>query len=213
VLATHRDPHYLANMGKVLDTLRHDYPRMLTEAPQMDIYTKDVIFRERLTADLHGKDAYLAFFWGLRFHCWVLLRNAQMEIKSLFVDEDRSAIHVRWRLSGYLRLVNVNWVLDGLSIYRLNSEGLCYLHTLENTVPPQAWRNARPVFERIRAQSARRQGVGAACHVRSASTPPVAFCFDPPRLFLYDDPPAAAINFRSSACSQRSKQPLSRPHK
>eukprot|EP00183_Erythrolobus_madagascarensis_P005399 CAMPEP_0185857418 /NCGR_PEP_ID=MMETSP1354-20130828/29497_1 /TAXON_ID=708628 /ORGANISM="Erythrolobus madagascarensis, Strain CCMP3276" /LENGTH=201 /DNA_ID=CAMNT_0028559689 /DNA_START=38 /DNA_END=641 /DNA_ORIENTATION=- len=134
-----RDPHYLANMGKVLDTLRHDYPRMLTEAPQMDIYTKDVIFRERLTADLHGKDAYLAFFWGLRFHCWVLLRNAQMEIKSLFVDEDRSAIHIRWRLSGYLRLVNVNWVLDGLSIYRLNSEGLCYLHTLENTVPPQAW--------------------------------------------------------------------------
>mmetsp|Transcript_217 Transcript_217/g.379 ORF Transcript_217/g.379 Transcript_217/m.379 type:complete len:233 (+) Transcript_217:303-1001(+) len=147
-----RSKEFHANLGHAIETIRYDYPNLLQSPPHVDILTKDVILRERMTADLHGKESYLRFFWALRFHVRIFCSNTTMQINSLFVDDERGVVHVRWRMEGKFRIVNASWILDGLCIYYFNADGLCYMHSLENTVPPKS--TARQLFKRIRESSA-----------------------------------------------------------
>ncbi|KAA8497356.1 hypothetical protein FVE85_1085 [Porphyridium purpureum] len=132
-----RGPDFNANVGKLIETLRDDYPCLLERAPNLDMFTEDVILREHLTADLHGKNKYWAFFWALRAHMRLMFREPRVEILNLFFDDMDMSVQLRWRLTGAPRLSNTTRVVDGISLYRVNQHGFCWMCELTNVNPPR----------------------------------------------------------------------------
>jgi len=134
----HRKPQFHANLGNLIETLREDYPQLMVKPPDLECMTDDITLCEHLTMDLHGKRQYLAFWFAFRLHCKVMFQRGKVEILSMFFDDNEDCLQVRWRLSAVPRIGNDKVIMDGLSLYKVNDDGMCYLHSLENTVPPKS---------------------------------------------------------------------------
>ncbi|GAB0491376.1 hypothetical protein MMPV_002629 [Pyropia vietnamensis] len=93
---------YAANLGTVIETLRSDYPHLLTRPPVGSIYTPDVAF---VSAGLTtaGAGAYGALWWAVRSVARLLLVRGEVAITSLYADASAGRVYVRWRLTGALR--------------------------------------------------------------------------------------------------------------
>lgn len=151
-----RSPDFHANVGTVIDTLRADYPHLLTHPPDFHIYRDDVVISDSTGYRLTGKDAYRTVLFLLRAHAKLFLTAASLHIVSMFYhDDNRPAVHVRWRMRSTPRV----WaptrsdspvILDGLSVYYLDSSGWIYHHTFESKVR-NGRKPARVVFERVPA--------------------------------------------------------------
>eukprot|EP00181_Compsopogon_caeruleus_P001411 CAMPEP_0184682418 /NCGR_PEP_ID=MMETSP0312-20130426/7226_1 /TAXON_ID=31354 /ORGANISM="Compsopogon coeruleus, Strain SAG 36.94" /LENGTH=357 /DNA_ID=CAMNT_0027134069 /DNA_START=74 /DNA_END=1147 /DNA_ORIENTATION=+ len=162
-----RKPDYHANVGKVIETLRADYPEILTRDPDFSIYTDNILFRDRVAYDIQGKDAYASFFWALRLHCRIFFSATSVEITSLFHDDREGIIHLRWRMWGLPRLLfrggrssassrggcpreDRSWIFDGMSIYRINNDGFVYEHDWDNNVYRRTPSRAlKPVWDSV----------------------------------------------------------------
>lgn len=153
-----RSPDFHANVGSVIDTLRTDYPTMLTEAPDLSIFRDDLILSDSNGNQLSGKDAYRTVLFLLRAHARLFLTGACIHIVSMFYcDEDsRPAIHVRWRMRATPRVwaSPTSIIIDGISLYYLDSHGCVAAHTFETRVRNgPAAEILRPVFNKQLVQN------------------------------------------------------------
>lgn len=49
-----KSPDFEVNLGKVISTLREDYPRILCEPPEFDIFTDEIELRDPVSAGMRG---------------------------------------------------------------------------------------------------------------------------------------------------------------
>jgi len=123
------------NLGKALDTLKKDYPDMLTKGPDFDIYTDDVDMVDPTGFTLHGLKNYKTFFQVLHsFISFFYCPESSGLTFRLIYDWNRSAIRVSWnavlipKLGGVRNKVHV----DGISIYKVDrGTGMITKHTID----------------------------------------------------------------------------------
>lgn len=144
-------------LGKAMDTLRKDYPEMLTESPDFSIYHEDIEVVDPSGFKLHNLERYKASF---RFLHGML---------NFFYDPSLSLLTFRLIYDCARKDIRVSWNaylvprplyggegnalhLDGISVYVLNKvSGLITHHRVErlllNDVPVQA---PQGIFEAMR---------------------------------------------------------------
>ena len=124
-----KHPDYYANVGDAIRTLREDLPQMFNKDLNYDIYREDIVFRDpRLT--FQGMKNYKLIFWSLRFHGNLFFSKLYVDILRIWQPEDNS-IKIRWRINGVPRVWwKTEGVLDGISIYKLDSDGKIYEHAV-----------------------------------------------------------------------------------
>jgi hypothetical protein len=133
---------YQLNLGKAIDTLRVDHPRLFTHAPDLSIFTEDVQLHDTTGVRLRGKPQYERAFGMLRFIKRAALQ--QVEVTHRMVVHEQT-IRMRWTAKVWLRDPNLDKMgmgqiqaklvyLDGVSVYSLNDKGIIYRHRLENVV-------------------------------------------------------------------------------
>ena len=123
---------YELTVGRVVDTLRSDYPELLSREPDLSIYTEEVMFTDPSGLRLRGKDKYRRVFEGLRFLRTTVMRDAEITYRLVVVD---ATVRVRWNaklwvrdMIGHPTLVHV----DGVSVYELDEGGNVSAHRVEN---------------------------------------------------------------------------------
>ncbi|GJQ08565.1 hypothetical protein GpartN1_g356.t1 [Galdieria partita] len=134
-----RNPEFYANLGTVIETLRSDYSHILEKEIDYSIYDEDLILRDRVHGQyLQGKEAYKTILWLLRVHTHIAFRQAFMDVKSMYYDDDSAIIYLRWGVRAVPRLlpwdVHRQRYIDGLSIYRLNGDGWVQEHIVDNVL-------------------------------------------------------------------------------
>jgi len=132
-----RPSEFELNQGRVIDTLRYDYPRLFVDKPDLSIFREDVELRDESGGvRLRGKRAYSKVFDMLRFLRRTGMSDAEVTYH-IFVND--ATIRMRW--SAKLKLRDPAFgmqrldILDGVSVYELDSDGLVRSHTLEYIVP------------------------------------------------------------------------------
>lgn len=142
---------YQLNLGRAIDTLRRDYPNILSIEPDFTIFSKNI----RLSGDsserkVEGLKAYKRVFEVLRF-----MRNTTMvhdEIGTRVVVHD-GTIRVRWNAkltmqTAFGALPGLGTrdesgrplvFVDGVSVYEVNATGFIFSHRLEDieVTPPE----------------------------------------------------------------------------
>lgn len=145
-----RSPDYYVNVGAAIDALRADYPCVLSRTPDLSKYADNVVFRDRSTGyKLEGKSSYSRLFWALRMQAALCFSSSNVVIHSLFHDDDKGVLYLRWRLQGSPRVWGLIHpppviVVDAMSVYSLNVHGFLCEHVLDNSAP------ARPRKEKLR---------------------------------------------------------------
>lgn len=126
------------NLGKAVDTLRKDYPKLLTESPDFSIFHEDLEVVDPSGVTIHGISNYKTSFRVVRslvsfFYCPEL---SGLTFKLVY-DWARNNIRVSWNAEliprslygGYKNKLHV----DGISVYDLNrSSGLITQHRIEH---------------------------------------------------------------------------------
>ena len=135
-------PHFL---------LLFPLPPTQTKTNVVSIYRDDVVFRDPRNA-FHGIKNYRTIFWSVRFHGNLFFTNLRVDVSRVWQPEPRE-IRVRWSARGESRLP---WrpvgVFDGISTFRLDEEGMIYVHEVNNVVlrPPPGMRSPlSPLFARL----------------------------------------------------------------
>lgn len=123
------------NQGLAIDTLRFDYPRLFDASPDLSVFRDDIELQDLSGARLRGKKAYARCFDMLRFLRRTSMSNAEMTY-NLYVNG--RTIRMRWSAKLLLRdpafgIQRLD-IVDGVSVYELDAEGLIRLHKLENIV-------------------------------------------------------------------------------
>lgn len=143
--------NFYANVGTAVRTIREDLPALFQRDMDFSIYRDDVVFRDPRNA-FHGIANYRTIFWSVRFHGNLFFRDLRVDILRVWQPEPRE-IRVRWSARGVSRLP---WrpvgVFDGISTFRLDEEGMIYVHEVNNVVlrpPPGAFNALSPLFARL----------------------------------------------------------------
>lgn len=92
-----RSPDFEPNLGKVIETLRHDYPRFFLSAPDLTIYTRDIEVRDPSGVRLRGKIIYKQFFAMLRLINVVAFDETAMNY-CIYYDWAKQEINVHWNV-------------------------------------------------------------------------------------------------------------------
>jgi len=126
------------NLGKAMDVLRKDYPYMLRESPDFSIYRDDIQVVDPSGVQLNGLRSYRASFKFLRSVLSVFFDLDRSVIQSRMIyDWSRSAVRVSWNVLLIPRVVgnrkNASY-LDGVSVYKLDGEGMIMEHKVERLV-------------------------------------------------------------------------------
>jgi len=130
------------NVGRAIDTLRHDYPVLFTQKPDLSIFTKDVELWDPSGKRLSGITQYSRVFDLLIFLRRTTMQDAQVTYRLVVADEK---IRVRWSAKLWMRDPALGLTktmtgepavvhLDGVSNYELDHEGKIRRHRLENIV-------------------------------------------------------------------------------
>lgn len=130
---------------------RNETAREKKKTKKVSIYRDDVVFRDPRNA-FHGIANYRTIFWSVRFHGNLFFTNLRVDVSRVWQPEPRE-IRVRWSARGESRLP---WrpvgVFDGISTFRLDEEGMIYVHEVNNVVlrPPPGMRSPlSPLFARL----------------------------------------------------------------
>jgi len=143
------------NVGKAVDTLRDDYPKIFRSCPDFSIYHKDLEVIDPSGVKLHGINNYKNFFRVLRaivslFYC---SDDSALTFRFVF-DQARSSIRFSWHAilvpkriyGGYRNMLH----LDGISVYEVDKSGVIVRHRVEhlllNDNPVQA---PKGIFEAL----------------------------------------------------------------
>jgi hypothetical protein len=128
-------------VGKVLDTLRHDYPYLLTESPDFSIYHRNVEVVDPSGVTVHGLSTYKTSFRLL--HALVKFLYCPQRSGLTFrmcYDKARRNIRIHWNAHVVPREIfgggAVGWTqdlyVDGISVYELDPKsGLVVQHRME----------------------------------------------------------------------------------
>jgi len=134
-------------LGKVLDTLKKDYPDILTVDPDFSIYDEDIEVIDPAGVKLHSLTNYKGFFRLL--HTVVSLFYCPQKSGIVFrqsYDWARKNIRVSWNvvLTPRLNIGGNNELhVDGISVYEMNeASGLLTQHRVEHLLI-----NNAPVLE------------------------------------------------------------------
>ncbi|GAX75857.1 hypothetical protein CEUSTIGMA_g3300.t1 [Chlamydomonas eustigma] len=124
---------YFANVGDAIRTLREDIPSLFNRDLNYDIYRDDIVFRDTRNS-LHGKRDYKILFWSLRFHGRIFFSKLSVDVKRVWQPEE-SVIKMRWTVIGIPRVPwDAEGIFDGISTYKLDSEGKIYEHSVDNLI-------------------------------------------------------------------------------
>ena len=132
---------YQLNLGKLVDTLRSDYPQLFVAPQDLSLFVDAVELHGPSGQRLSGKGQYTAVLDLLRFSRRVAMQDAELTHR---ITIDGRSVRVRWSAKLWLKdptlgltsfqqepvLVNV----DGVSRYDLDGKGHVHLHALENVV-------------------------------------------------------------------------------
>lgn len=80
------------NQGRAIDVLRHDYPRLFTERPDMSIFTDNIELHDPSGKRLAGKKQYERVFDALRFLRRTTMQDAQVGIRLVADDKSVRAV-------------------------------------------------------------------------------------------------------------------------
>lgn len=80
------------NQGRAIDVLRHDYPRLFTERPDMSIFTDNIELHDPSGKRLAGKKKYERVFDALRFLRRTTMQDAQVGIRLVADDKSVRAV-------------------------------------------------------------------------------------------------------------------------
>lgn len=126
---------YELNLGRAIDTLRHDYPRFFSHKPDLSIFHRSVELSDPSGKRLQGVSSYERVFDMLRFLRRTTMSEAEVTYRLVYHD---GSIRVRWCAKMNLRdpalgLTQLN-VIDGVSVYDLDVKGKIRAHRIENIV-------------------------------------------------------------------------------
>jgi len=129
---------YQLALGTAIDTLRRDYPGLLTEEPDFSIFTEDVALFDPSGKRLQSIGQYEQVFRALRLLRKTTMVHSEVTYRLTVAD---SMIRVRWVAKLWMRPMVVvpgykseppRLQLDGISEYELNDEGAIKLHRLSD---------------------------------------------------------------------------------
>jgi hypothetical protein len=133
---------YRDNLGHTIAVLQDSYPKLFADVPDLSIYTNDIQFVHSGIPEgcLHGLAAYRRLFETLRLTRRTTVAEADLAHTVHVVDE--ATVRVRWHARLWLRgplpnLVGVRGggaeplVIDGVSLYELDSDARICVHRLE----------------------------------------------------------------------------------
>lgn len=85
------------NLGKAMDTLRKDYPKMLTREPDFDIFSKDISVMDPSGVQISGLSNYKSSFRFLQTMVkWFYNSDKSMVQHRMVYDWARSSIRISW---------------------------------------------------------------------------------------------------------------------
>jgi hypothetical protein len=123
------DSEWALRLGKVVDTLRSEYPHLLTHPINPEIYHHEIELRDDHELRLKGLTLYLSLFHTMRLFCSLLGLSPEVTARFTVLLESRE-VRVRWNAK-----LNpshpVPLYLDGISLYKVGRDGLVYQHTLQ----------------------------------------------------------------------------------
>eukprot|EP00547_Thalassionema_nitzschioides_P007341 CAMPEP_0194210864 /NCGR_PEP_ID=MMETSP0156-20130528/9155_1 /TAXON_ID=33649 /ORGANISM="Thalassionema nitzschioides, Strain L26-B" /LENGTH=352 /DNA_ID=CAMNT_0038938275 /DNA_START=312 /DNA_END=1367 /DNA_ORIENTATION=- len=127
---------YTLQVGKALDSLKSDYPKILVKDPDYTIYESSIVARDPSGFEIHGIGKYRQVFSLL--HTIVNLFYCQE--KSLLTfrmvhDQCHNNIRVSWNTEVVPKKIfggtKTTLHVDGISVYELNSKGKVREHHIE----------------------------------------------------------------------------------
>jgi len=126
---------FTLNQGRAIDTLRYDYPRLFSSKPDLTIFSDNVQLHDPSGKRLQGLGKYEKVFDMLRLLRRTTMQDAEITYRLVTHDDE---IRVRWSAKMYLRdpafgLTTLN-IIDGVSVYELDTKGKIQTHRLENIV-------------------------------------------------------------------------------
>jgi len=133
---------YQLNLGRVIDTLRHDYPLFFISQPDFSIFVPEVELHDPSGMRIRGLKQYSRIFDMIRFLRRTTMQDAQLTYR-LVVTGD--TVRVRWSAKLWMRDPAFGMShtfngdpavihIDGISAYDINTKGLVRSHRLENIV-------------------------------------------------------------------------------
>eukprot|EP00775_Hariotina_reticulata_P003636 gene3636-3897_t len=124
---------YYANVGDAIRTLREDIPLLFERELNYDVYRDDITFRDPRNT-FSGIKNYRLIFWSLRFHGRIFFKKLYVEVKRIWQPQD-GLICMRWTVHGVPRVPwEAEGTFDGISQYKLDSEGKIYEHAVDNVI-------------------------------------------------------------------------------
>jgi len=127
---------FYTQCGTAVRTLREEIPCVFEKDVTYGIFTDDVVFVDELATPakpnvVFGKDAYRRIYWSLRFHGKLFFSRTRVEVLRIW-QPDEKVLCVRWSVKAVPRMIDGFVVdmfhVDGISEYKLNSEGYIYSH-------------------------------------------------------------------------------------
>ncbi|EEC45733.1 predicted protein [Phaeodactylum tricornutum CCAP 1055/1] len=134
------------HVGKALDTLRNDYPKILTDQPDFSIYHKDIEVVDPSGVKVHGINTYKGSFRLLHaLVAFIYCPSRSGLTFRLCYDKARQAIRIHWNAQVVPREIfggsRTTLYVDGISVYEMNRDGDIVAHRIEqllmNNTPVQ----------------------------------------------------------------------------
>jgi hypothetical protein len=157
---------YEMALGRAADTLRTDYPKILSHCPRLDIFDDDIELVDPSGVKLHGMQNYKRTFGILRAVIKFFYNEHQSEVSSrMMFDYATKAIRVTWHATlvpkviygGPARTV----YLDGISVYEMNRKTcLIHQHRLERAcMNNQPLRYPQGIWSALNTEVVERHGI------------------------------------------------------
>jgi hypothetical protein len=131
-----RKNEFRLNTGKVIDTLRADYPRFFDAVPDWSIYESSIELHDPSGISLRGIATYKSCFSAMRMLRRYATTSVELSSKVCYAAGwDPYKVKVRWHVA-FSTLLNPNdtYYIDGVSVYTLSERGLVKRHDLDNVI-------------------------------------------------------------------------------
>ncbi|KAG5187797.1 hypothetical protein JKP88DRAFT_260237 [Tribonema minus] len=126
-----RNPDFEPNLGKVIDTLRSDYPELLNEPLDYSIYTDDITVKDPSGVEFKGIGTYKRLFATLRFFRHTFVDTVDTRFRVTY-DWARQRVRVNWHMAlSFKARAGHPVFVDCISVYHINDEGFVSAHDLE----------------------------------------------------------------------------------
>lgn len=125
------------NMDQVIKTLKHDYHHRFSN-PDFSIYSDGISVHDNSGIRLHGIQQYRSIFSLMQWLKRSVVQKAEVTHR-LSASRDGTRIWMKWSAKLQVNDPTVifgasDHILDGVSVYELDSQGLVNVHRLENIV-------------------------------------------------------------------------------